>query len=198
MGTCGWRVPVERRSCSPLPRLAQHRHERSASHRSRIQLTGLATLRHSGGARSPRCPVACLIRAVLLQVLATEPLGPASRASGLPSTRLAADGTRARAQPAAFILRSVPGRGHRALPLGADGCQPSLNLSGRGHRARDEAPLAADVLLRLGPGVLIAVGRGKCGEAAPEARSAGHRTHHHDRGAAGFRRADRRSCRSAR
>ncbi len=92
-------------------------------------LTGFATLRPSGGARSPQCPVACLIRAVLLQVLATEPPGPASRALDLPSTRLATDGTRARAQPALFILRSVPGRGHRALPFGADGCRPSLNLS---------------------------------------------------------------------
>ena len=92
------------------------------------RLAGLATLRPSGDARSPRCPIACLIRAVLLQMFATESRGPVSRAPGLPRTRLAAGHASSRTQPALLILRSVPGHGHGALPLGADRCQPRLNL----------------------------------------------------------------------
>jgi hypothetical protein len=39
--------------------------------------------------------------------------------------------------------------------------------------------------LRLDEGLLVMVGGGERGEAAPEAERAGHRAHDHDRGAAG-------------
>ena len=66
----------------------------------------------------------------------------------------------------------------RLLMLGGSGGQDGSELC-------ITASLVRHLLLRLGPGVYLAVGCGKRGEAAPKAERARNPAHHHNRGAAG-------------